>query len=706
MVLQRRDGVKPEMSHTVKIVRGVAETAFDLPEQSGPYKISAMVGSARYETEFIMPEIAAWRGNTLGMARNVPEPFTPLQRKDSVFRCWEREYDFRDAVFPQSIRALGRELLSRPVGLEAMLEGAPVAWRNKPVSVQKSDGYGAEFTGVLEGRSKSGKTVSLHLSGELRYDGFLDCTVSGDDAAQFSSLTLRLPLNASAATYFHHYGNLSFGSSGTLPPGKGTLVKTHFIPFFWLGNDDCGLFYCSDSDRYTPNGDAPDFLECVRLPDGNVELRVHLLAEGQKLLSGWQHRFALQATPVKPRPKSNGRDLRHFNVGGNRLSGKKKGRFWYTVWTNPAFHRYFGYPEQIPGSSFGLARFHKYDVLFMNYQILSCMLSTTPEFRFFRDQWKMGYIDSMSSDVVRAGGVLAAVPYSDSNYSDFITWKLCDYIRKTPFEGIYNDNAFPYDSYNLKTGIGYCRPGEQTPRCGYSIFGGRELYRRVLAAARGVRPGLYAQCHVSNKMTIPLIEHHNSFLSGENIHIYLKDSYPEILALDVFRIEYTGRAWGITPFFLPMFKGAAAKQPEPTRELMGMLMIHDVNIAPSDNTCNLAEITKALDLLDDFGYVDSEFVPYFSSRAVAKTSGMPGVYASAYRKEDGSILIVAANLTRTDRSGELILQSENLPPKQFRIVTHPGKKAVPVTDRRIPLRVPARDYRMFILSENTGKLLW
>ena len=684
----------------VPVKDGSAQAAIPYPD---PGKCTAKAeifrnGKRLFELNrsFVMPDLS-WRGNSIGLQRKILPSYTPLTMKGKTVSCFGRTYSFEKSILPDSLISRGKELLASGVTFRATVNGKPIVWKTSDVRVLSVDEFGA----TLEGTLKSGR-ITLNVSATIEYDGFIEYNIQGCSGAALDSLSLEIPLNIAHARYFHRNAPF-FAVTKSIPAKLGVVERTKFEPYYWIGDNDRGLFWCCDTDRGWPNGDSPDTCEIIREKD-RVLFRVTVLKPGQKLAPDWDFRFALQATPVKQLSPTNGREYRNFFVAGKRAktANATNRTLWYNIWTNPARNAYFGYPEEKAGFDYNawIAKCSNKGCMTQNYIAIGCHPSNSPEFQLFKRKWIMGYCDSAASDVRSFKcDAYAAAPYGDRDYADFTTWKIREYFRKFKFDGIYNDNTFPYDSYNPKTPYGYLRNGHA--RRSFSIFDGRKLYRRVMTMLTDERPVSFNECHMSNKVVIPIIQYHDFFLNGENVvHKMKGDSYPDTIPLDVFRVEYTGRPWGVSPRFLVLFKGDAAKRVEPTRELMGMLMIHDVNIAVAGpQCCNVAEVEKALDLLDEFGYVHAEFIPYFAEECPVKISGMDKVYASAY-KLDGKCLIVAANLGKTPAKGRMTVDPSKLGFSSMRFTDFITKKDIPNPAQEFS--VPARDYRM-ILIEKTNE---
>jgi hypothetical protein len=177
----------------------------------------------------------------------------------------------------------------------------------------------------------------------------------------------------------------------------------------------------------------------------------------------------------------------------------------------------------------------------------------------------------------------------------------------------------------------------------------------------------------------------------------VKDSYLDVMTLDSFRAEYMGRQWGLMPFFIPEFDAEHAQQVEPTRGMMALLMIHDVS--PWPIWCNGKVLNEAFEALDEFGYVDAGFIPYFDAVPPA-TTDMPEVYVSAYTKPNGRALLVIANLSKADRQGFVTPNAARLGTKLNTVRDWPSKEPLAVKDGRLSLTVPRLGYRMVVVGGN------
>jgi len=547
----------------------------------------------------------------------------------------------------------------------------------------------------------------LGFRATVEYDGLAWYELSGQPRDPLESLSIDIPLRPEVAMYRHRFGSAWDTSkiTGLLPGGQarvqvhngatqehaeafseGVVDHDKFIPYYWLGNNDRGLFWFCESDEMWPNGQSPDAVQVIR-EGGKVTLRLNILAKGQKLPDHWKFAFGLQATPVKPVPK----DWRKWRLDPARSRNVS------IMWPTPQKDsiRYFGYPEATDPAlhTARLKALHEQGVSAVPYLCLSFLSAACPEWPFFQKYWGMGGMDTGSSDVAAYGAGFAIVSPVGPDYSDFIVWKTKQFIDQYGIDGLYHDNTHPYSSTNQDAGCGYERDGKVYPT--YPIMGFRALYRRMYAVLKASPKETFSMAHMSGKITIPILAYEDSILDGEHFRSRVKDSYMDMFGLDTFRAEYMGRQWGLMPYFLPEFDADHAKQVEPTRGLMALLMLHDTAVWPI--WCNAAVANEALAALDEFGYVDADFVGYFDNPAPAATD-MKDVYVSAYRK-GGRTLLIVGNVSREDRQGTVTLNAACFGGKLPRQAEDwPAKTPVALADGKLRLSVPGLGYRLVVVE--------
>ncbi len=628
--------------------------------------------------DLTVPDIAAWQGNRLGLEDRVLPPWTPVKVNGGTVSVWDREYDFsRSTDLVEQIRSSGNNLLAGPVRLrsgEARHEVMPLDL------IVSAAGTRATVT------RKPGTWP--RVATWVEYDGLAWFELSGQAGAAPETLTLEIPLRREIAMYRHRYvSTWDTGKvTGLLPEGRGVIDHDKFIPYYWLGNNDRGLFWFCESDEMWPNGQSGDAIEVIRGEDGTVTVRLNILAKGQRLPADWKLAFGLQATPVKPLPK----DWRKWRLQPARAA--RAGIIWPGPTANSL--KYYGYPQAADPALFRqrVDDWHQKSIGAVPYLCLSYLSAACPEWPFFRKLWSMGSEDTGSSDVAQYGAGFARTSLVGRCYSDFIVWKTNEFIKQYGIDGLYHDNTHPYGATTLDAGCGYLRDGKVYPT--YPIMGYRALYRRMYAVLKSYPRETFSIAHMSGKVTIPILAYEDAYLDGEQFRGRIKDSYMDMMSLDTFRTEYMGRQWGVMPYFLAQLYGELRTQVEPTRGLMALLMLHDVAIW---DVYNIAVADEALAALDEFGYVDADFIGYFGNPAPAATD-MKDVYVSAYRKGARTLLIVG-NVSREDQQGAVTLNAPcfggKLPGKAQ---DWPTRAPLTLRDGKLGLSVPRLGYRLVVVE--------
>ncbi|MCD6361925.1 MAG: LamG domain-containing protein, partial [Armatimonadetes bacterium] len=197
----------------------------------------------------IIPAID-WRGNTIGRDDRVIPPWTPLQAGDGTVRCWGREYTLTDAGLPAQMTSAGEDLLAGPVQVRLRSGETEAVWSGGDHRRRLSDAHTRlEVSGELRG-TVGDADARLEISSWTEYDGLMYLTLSLPEGARMpgDSLSLEIPLRTPRAVYRHRWARSWAGVTGNLPAGGGVVDKSAFLPYYWLGDNDRGLFWFCASD--------------------------------------------------------------------------------------------------------------------------------------------------------------------------------------------------------------------------------------------------------------------------------------------------------------------------------------------------------------------------------------------------------------------------------------------------------------------------
>jgi hypothetical protein len=640
------------------------------------------------------PGPPVWRGNTIGISETPPPPWTPLKvevrgagstRRPVSVSCWGRSYRLDPQGLPHQMTSAGAALLARPVQLRVGADGKPVRWCPRTSRVIEQSAVRARMTGSMESDLGALEwTCTAEFDGMLRYDLTLH-PVSG---AVADSMELRVPLDPAHATLYHAVMTPYNTGRGAVPAGQGAVLKANWAMYWWLGDEERGLAGFCESDEAWDRIDRPDGFRIERTP-GSVDAVWSFIDSGAGAqhavpLREWRFTFGLQATPVKD------------------ITGWRKWRLTpgvdanvHILWPTTDVIRYYGYPQATDPAKYAalVKDYHAKRIGVVPYSLLNAISSQSPEWSFYGDEWANGAADTGSSDVVAYKGSIYGCSPSQT-WIDFVVWANERYVREFDLDGLYHDWTMVFPSSNQASGCGYLREGKLRPT--YPVFGIRELYKRIytMLKQRGSTTGkdMFMMGHMSSQMVIPILSFCDSYLDAEHFRGLVKDNYLEVMPLDQIRAEFMGHNWGVMPFFLPEFTGEYAEKPEPTQHLVGLSLLHDFALWPI--WCKTDEVNRIYRLLDEFGIVDAEFLPYWNNgRVVGGQSD--AVKCSAYRKPGGGALICAVNLTRQPQTAALTVEWERLTQSaSVSVVDAVSKEPVPVRGGSVSVVIQPLNFRL------------
>ncbi len=673
----------------------------DLP--AGNYQLEARVThrngeSAKQVLWFdIIPDES--KNNTIGKEEEVLPPWTPMEYGVDSVACWGREYKFHDKVFlPSQIISAGKEILARPMNLLVRVDGKPLKWENNDLKFALATPAKAEIDIEAQAITSSG-TVNLKTQMVAEFDGLLVITIklAFSDENQPDSIALEIPCIPGMLYRSRFVDSTYLKGAGSLSENTGLIDSDRFIPYVWLGDNDRGLFWFCESSLNWPNKNSNNAFEIVR-KETEIRMRFHLLDKGQKIQKDWSFQFGLQATPVKPLPM----DWRKWRrppcsvAGPSTLANCNFELIWPNRASKDSF-KHFGSAGAVDPEEFSrrIEKMQQRGLKAVPYINLNNLSSDSAAFHWYGRDWT-----AYGNSIVNYGQGYHNMAYTSicpasRGYVDVRLWENVEFVKQFNLDGFYHDNVFVI-SCNKSSQHGH-------PANFWPVLATRELYKRHYAAIKSLGGEKIVIMHTAPRI-IPILAYADIVLDGERYAFVLEDHYPDVLPLDVFRAAFMGRQWGYIPMFLPEFKAPFKsfqflKQLEPSRGLMAMLMLHDV--LPWIQFCNSLPIIDALDALDEFGFINAEFIPYFADISPAVTD-MEKVHVSIYRKE-GEVLAVIANLSREDASGTIQFNENRLGITFESMVSWPDRTSLDYHGRELYLEVPRQGYRMVLISGKTKK---
>ena len=628
------------------------------------------------------------------------QPFLPLtcESRKGNFRISAvgREMTFGPDGLPVSILSEGHELLSGPVRLAGMEDGAPISWRKdypkneSAAFIQKRD----DREIVLCGAMASPRFI-VDTCVRIEYDGCMSFDVklmpTGQTVAQvfgldktdrirykLDALWLEVPLNPEFAQNYSHFPNSPiYCADGEVIPEADTSTsgeipkKDISLPFkalLWIGNTQRGLGFFAENDRNWQPKDEKHVIEIVR--DGDkVVLRIRLLdshpgswtepfEDGSYAYAPVTFSLGLMATPVKPFPDNpypiHGLHLDCFRkVPGdyidflrenNRFDRlKKKGvdtLILHEKWNKT--QNWFEISEFTENQLRQIvAECHQRGIRVLVY--FGYEIST------MNPLWSE-YAEEVlnETDSGKQTGGWYRVPFQRAYKVCYNTKWRERFLRgierlmdACSVDGVYLDGTSrPGYCANLKHGCGWLdrngvRHGSYPVQAVRTMF--RELYEIVHARGGIINVHAYG---FQNFTAMPYID---CSWYGENLQFdYCKGIYSDA-PLAYFRTEYTGRNMGVPVEFI-----AYENRPVWNFEnAVSLSIIHGILPRPND-------IDGPLDLMSDiwkvfraFPITESKWMPYWENGVQASDERIKMSY---YRYEalDGhvSLLAFCANTTK------------------------------------------------------------
>ncbi|MFH0963713.1 MAG: glycoside hydrolase domain-containing protein [Planctomycetota bacterium] len=649
-----------------------------------------------------------WLGNTIGMSDTPPPPWTPVEASGETFACWGRRYELGKSGLPRAIASAGAPLLARAVQLRMTAKGQAAKWDYEaPELVEQSD-VAAKYRGRWEGPLG---TLRWEALGE--YDGMLKYTLALAPApgASVDHLELRFPLFQESATL--HQCQLSSGTVvGATPGGEGTVVKAAGARYWWLGDEERGLLAFCESDEAWDRIDRPDGFRIERSGD-TVEAVWSFIGGKTALEKPWSFTFGMTATPVKDTKGLRGRPSRvlpmnrwvmprprnYTAVGLEDVMANEGiregdwGRF-LVLWDGGEWATYdptYGRPEVYRE---GMDKLAAKGLSVITYMMPQEIPHSVPEWRYWSAEWTMDNKTGWTNEVWERA---SSVP----SWADFIVWFRTKAIERYGFAGYYIDNGPAYGGTNLEVGVGYVRDGRLRPATPY--FGQREVFKRLYTAvkqygAREKKPTLI-MTHVSSEWPVAYLGFMDNRVDGEQYVAPVRmerKSYHDLIPLDKWRALNLSANVGSMAVFLPELHKDDIVTGTKTRELMGLLMLHDtIGVWFSvDGQANAEAVYAMWRVQDEFGAEDAELLPYWKNGNVI-AGQTDAIKASAYRKPGGGALIVVVNLSNTPQTADLRVAWKQL--------TGAGTPSaadaesgdpLAVTGGALKLAIAPRDYRL------------
>ena len=625
-----------------------------------------------------------WEGNSIGLIKDMPPPpWTPMVTEGASIACYGREYDFTGSLFPRQIYSQGAEILSRPICLGIKINGKKTEVSSAAVSVREKDKIHALVSGGVEFEGALVEVKNL-----VEFDGMVKATIrirTQKKGLSLDGLYFEIPVKKEHSVLYNWKGDSmdpSVSNAGKIT-ADGLLGDFHHM--VWLGDYERGLCWFAESTKNWHNM-FPEARIQVKNTDKENIIRINLVDSSLSLDKPLEIVFGFQATPVKPYPRS----MREWQFNLNH------------VWSKG-----FAYPEPQPledgySSKWFPITKEKVQPVNKSMQLLwfasaiqpKCFLSgkINPDYYVYYDEWKTNPDEKIETNFppnVWQGAVYYTDVCQNSSFRDYYMWKAQKVIKDYGLKGIYTDGVCS----GCKNPMHPCGYMDRDGNISYEtkIFAARELSKRIYLLLREQSPEQTYWMNSANSILPPIYAFNDLYLNGEYCNagrMKVTDYYSKVLSPDRIAAEYMGSQWGVAQYMLVMLSGEYAKLPGPQRDLLALIMPHDVQ----------AMGAVATSMLRKFNAGDSQFTGYWKKDKFIGC-GDAEILVSYYQHDNkNKVLAILSNLSDKIKDTEMIVNSVKLFQKYSRVVVkdfesgrdmivNPSNGNIPIVIKKHNLRI-------------------
>jgi hypothetical protein len=309
------------------------------------------------------------------------------------------------------------------------------------------------------------------------------------------------------------------------------------------------------------------------------------------------------------------------------------------------------------------------------YMMARFLSEEYPEVAAFENSWNVSPQQKLDYD--RQGKkyfITEICPFSSG--ADFYMWKLKEYLKRIPSDGVYFDFGLPP----------WCGNAEHGCHNRSTILGQRDFYRKVMLCLldSGVKDPIIV-VHNTDSVLVPAFTFVTHLYNGENIRQHsstlmhngkdLLDTYEVVR----FANELSSLPFGLTnsiyhaeDLLLPEF-GGTNEDPDLykfrlTKAVVAGAIVH--NTLPSTARLHFGIFDKIVRIYDKFGVPDAKFIGYWKNPAAVKVG--KDIYVSVYRQASGKkALAVISHLghEHLNQDIEIVFNSDILGLKPFNSAT-------------------------------------
>lgn len=670
--------------------------------KDGNYRLSLVdAKGATVLTKAFRAKDYPWLHANKGLEQVLLPGFTAPQADGTSVSCVLRRYALGENGFPRDIEAKGQSILAAPVVLWGETNGrrTDLGQANRLVVDPARDlavtwrSEGPVYT--LRGR--------LEQDGLIRYD--LDFAAPPRDGR----VSLELRLKTEQAILFHASGEgMRTNPAGFVPKGEGVVFRSssipqnnseNFIPYCWIGGDERGVAFAADTDEgwlhqgeesRSKGEDMRDAVEIVRHPNGDVSLCANFVNGRLDANDLRRITFAVQASPVKPRPEGWRGWTDGFDYTGTRnANGAWSPSQWgcFTDWAGryPAFEDWSYVRKMTQMARNGLVD----KAYYANWidRVAKADAVTVPWLAAMKPDERHAYVAKAVDRTQERAQQLAGkpnpilYPYTcdreltkalaenavmkdeweesesvvvSGSYREYALYYL-DKMVENGLNGVYDDNTYFYCNFSWATGDAWIdAKGNVHPS--YGLWNSREYHRRqaTILVRHGHFPWITA--HHTNANILPTLGFVANTMGME--WKYGTDDFQNRFTPDYIRAVCAGGQGGFYPTVLDGILRIAdrAERRRVSRTMLAALLPHEVR-PTIPRQSDRGEVANVLQKLVDWGVgePDCEYAAYYDAACPVSVSDT-NVLVSVYRRGD-RYLAVCGSWTTNDVTLALTLKN-------------------------------------------------
>ncbi len=601
----------------------------------------------------------------------VLDPWTPVsvdkKGTETEVGVWGRTYTFGATALPVSIKSQGVELLAGPVRAVCEVAGEKVKWEQGGSWVHQAMPEAVTMASWMEAQN-----LTINVSTRIEYDGMMKLgfslipfmpdrhTSNAKVQRNVDRAFIEIPLKPEAARLFTFFP-ASWGGVNNSGAVSATPVAYPFKAYFWLGNEDRGLGWFCESEEKFSTASPTNVIEIIPGLTETV-LRIRLVDTKTRLPTAVV--FGLEATPVKPYPRSDMADHKWHTPEMGVGSRVARPREWWTCQRafpdkqvekrldraaelgvrTIFFHedwvpiQNYPFPQPEEGFRAIVDGCHRRGMKVIAYQGHE-LSPLAPEFaEHYEEYLRFSNENGIDGFWYRAPAQADFGVCYKSAYGKIWLANLTNAVGRLNLDGIYLDGSVkPFGCFNERHGCGWRdAKGELHPT--YPIFAVREIIRGMYAALHP--KGKIINAHQSLYCGVPTSAFVDSYLDGEQLATEKDGSkIKSMFSLEAFRAEFMGRNHGIPCDFL------CYEQPPhfQIEDALAIVLPHDINVRPSGPVA-LEKVAPVWAVQNRFGITKAKWHPYWEKPSFASAE-QEKVIVSGYERDDGAILLVASNLS-------------------------------------------------------------